>query len=62
MNTRTIFYINVSHLPKAKVEIYLTEMKKWWNEQSIPIPGDQVMYIPVRDIDTHVEVLVYPQD
>lgn len=62
MKTRTIFYINIGNLPQKSAMKYLEEMKAHWNEQGKVIPDDQVMYIPVRESETRVEVLVYPQE
>ena len=59
VKTRTIFYINVGNLPKAKAEQYVRELRDRFLTEAKQIPGDQVLHLPIRDGESRVEVFHY---
>lgn len=61
MRTRTIFYVNVGNLPKGKVKEYLEHIRNDFGSQLSKIDGDEIIYLPVRDGESRVEVFIYPE-
>jgi len=62
MRTRTIFYVYVGNLPRAKAIEHLKSVREDFGSQLIKIPGDELIYLPILEGQSRVEVLVYPQD
>ena len=58
--TRFIFYVNVADLPPKLAEDHVKKVKSQAMDKNF-FPADSVLFVPVRNRDTHVEAFSFPK-